>query len=388
VPSRRVLITGVSRFWGGRLARRLEADTSIERIVAVDTQTPRVELKRTDFIRADIRHSLIGKLLAAVDIDTVVHAGLIVDPRRASPRTVHETNVIGTMNLLAACAGAGSPVRKLVVKSSTAIYGAEPDDPSLWSESMRRRAPARDTFTRDLDEVEEYVRDFSLRKPDAVTTLLRFANVLGPSHDTPFGRLFDLIAVPTVCGFDPRLQFLNEEDAVNVLERAVLGDHPGTFNVAGSGAVLLSQAIGIAGKLNLPVLPMFGADVAMSLCNRVLPLGFPPHLTRLLQYGRVVDTAALCATFGDCVRHSSLETVTAFARDRRVRDIVDSQRHRGEKELDAYLRSATARTPANGKAPARRRTATARRAPRTDATVASQRRSRARRPSSRRTEGA
>lgn len=339
-----MLITGVSRFWGAQLARRLESDPSIERIVAVDTQAPGIDLKRTDFIRADIRHSLIEKLLTAVQIDTVVHTGLIVDPRRAGARVVHETNVIGTMNLIAACGGAQSPVRKLVVKSSTAIYGSGPDDPAIWSERMSRRSPAEDTFTRDLDEVEEYVSDFRVRKPEAVVTLLRFANVLGPEHNTPFARLFDLPVVPTVFGFDPLLQFVHEDDAVAVLEQSVRGEHPGVFNVAGSGVVVLSQAISAVGRIALPVLPFIGSGAAFSVINRLLPLGFPPHLIRLLQYGRVVDTAALCERFGDVVRHSSLETVVAHAKNRRVRDIVDAQRrrYRYEAELEEYLRSGRA----------------------------------------------
>ncbi|MBV9099613.1 MAG: NAD-dependent epimerase/dehydratase family protein [Candidatus Dormibacteraeota bacterium] len=348
---RRILITGVSRFWGSHLARRLEEDPSVEAIVAVDTRAPLVELKRTDYVRADIRHSLIGKLLHAMDIDTVVHAGLIVDPRRASARVVHETNVIGTMNLIAACSAADSPVRKLVVKSSTAIYGSEPDDPSFWAEDMARKAPPRDTFTRDLDEVEAYVRDFRLRRPNAVVTLLRFANVLGPTHDTPFVRLFDLPVVPTIAGFDPRLQFLDEEDAVRVLERVVLEDHSGTFNVAGPGIVLLSQAVQTMGKVNLPVIPFIGSSLAMLALERIAPVGFSPHLLRLLQYGRVVDTGALCARLGDVVQHSSAETVQAHARNRRVRDIVRAEpAYQYEAELEEFLR---ARRPAgNGHAPA------------------------------------
>ncbi|MFN2581513.1 MAG: NAD-dependent epimerase/dehydratase family protein [Candidatus Dormibacteria bacterium] len=338
--TRRVLITGVSRFWGAQLARRLEMHPSIERIVAIDTQAPQIELQRTDYVRADIRHSLIGKLLTALDIDTVVHAGLIVDPRRASPRMVHETNVIGTMNLIAACSSPTSPVRKLIVKSSTAIYGAEPDDPSIWSEDMPRKAPPRDTFTRDLDEIEAYVHDFSVRRPDATTTLLRFANVLGPSHVTPFARLFDLSVVPTVMGFDPRLQFLQEKDAVTVLEHAVLHDHEGTYNVAGSGVVVLSQAISMLGKVNLPLLPFVGAELTMSIVNRMVPLGFAPHLTRLLQYGRVVDTSAVQARFGLALEHTTPETLLAHARQRRVRDIVKSQQlYTYETELEDFLRS-------------------------------------------------
>ena len=348
--TRRVLITGVSRFWGCQLAKRLERHPSVERIVAIDTQTPPIELRRTDFVRADIRHSLIGKLLKALDIDTVVHAGLIVDPRRAGARMVHETNVIGTMNLIAACSAADSPVRKLVVKSSTAVYGAESDDPSIWSEGMTRRGAARDTFTRDLDEVEGYVNDFALRRPDAVTTLLRFANVLGPSHTTPFARLFDLAVVPTVFGFDPRLQFLHEQDATTVLEQAVLRDHEGTFNVAGSGIVVLSQAISMLGKVNAPVLPFIGAEASMSVINRLVPLGFAPHLTRLLQYGRVVDTTALRERFGVTLEHTTPQTIEAHARHRRVRDIVLSERYTYEAELEDFLRSQRV-SPSNGHAP-------------------------------------
>jgi len=346
--TRRVLITGVSRFWGCQLAKRLEADASIERIVAVDTAPPPIELRRTDFVRADTRHSLIGKLLHAIDIDTVVHAGLIVDPRRAGARRVHETNVIGTMNLIAACSAPDSAVRKLVVKSSTAVYGAEAEDPSIWSEDMVRRAPARDSFTRDLDEVEGYVRDFSLRKPDAVTTLLRFANVLGPTHDTPFSRLFDLPVIPTVIGFDPRLQFVHEADAVAALEEAVLRDHPGTYNVAGSGVVILSQAVRMIGKPNLPVLPFVGAGTLVGVINRLVPLGFPTHLTRLLQFGRVVDTSALRDRFGLTLRYSTPETVVEHARSRRARNAMPDRPHDArETELEDFLRTQS-RPSANG----------------------------------------
>lgn len=341
--TRRVLITGVSRFWGGQLAKRLESDPSIERIVAIDTRAPVVDLGRTDFLRADIRHSLIGKLVRTLDIDTVVHAGLIVDPRAATARVVHETNVIGTMNLIAACSGVDSPVRKLVVKSSTAIYGSEGDDPSFWSETMVRTAPARGTFTRDLDEVEGYVRDFQLRKPDAVVTVLRFANVLGPTHSTPFSRLFELRVVPTVFGFDPRLQFLHEFDAAAVLEHAVRHDRPGVFNVAGDGIVLLSQAITLMRRTNLPILPFVGAGLGMAAFNRVRPIGFPEHLVRLLQFGRVVDTTALRDDFGASLQYSTRDTVVDHAQHRAVRGRAPaSPTYRYDEELEQFLQTRAA----------------------------------------------
>jgi UDP-glucose 4-epimerase len=355
---RRVLITGVSRFWGAELAARLEADPGVDQIVAVDTQGPARQLARTDFVRADIRHSLVGKLVRGLHIDTVVHAGLVVDPQQASRRSVHETNVIGTMNLLAACSGADSPVRRLVVKSSTAIYGSEPGDPSFWSEDMRRASPARDSFTRDLDEMESYVREFEVRHPAIAVTLLRFGNVLGEVHDSPFARLFDLPVIPTVFGFDPRLQFLDESDAVAALDHVTRGDCRGTYNVAGAGVVVLSQAISLMGKINAPVIPFVGGSLAMRVLDRFGLVAFPIELVRLLQYGRVVDTSRLHDELGFVPERGTIDTVLEHGRRRRVRGLVDdAEPYRYEHELEEFLRSRGRRGEDNG--PPRPRAASA-----------------------------
>ena len=337
---RRILITGVSRFWGAELARRLEADPSVEQIVAVDTEGPIRQLARTDFVRADIRHSLVGKLIRGLGIDTVVHSGLIVDPQQAGARTVHETNVIGTMNLIAACSGPDSPVRRLVVKSSTAVYGSEPDDPSFWTEDMRRRGPARDGFTRDLDEVESYVHDYEVRHPDVAVTLLRFGNVLGDVLDSPFARLFDRAVIPTVFGFDPRLQFLDEDDAVSALAHATLNNCRGTYNVAGSGVVVLSQAIALLGKINAPVIPFVGGTMAMRFLERFGLVDFPAEFVRLLQYGRVVDTTRLHLELGFHPQSTTMQTVADHGRQRRARGVLDAEApYRYEAELEEFLRS-------------------------------------------------
>ena len=122
---------------------------------------------------------------------------------------------------------------------------------------MDREHVARDPrhgFGKDAIEVEDYVRSFDRRRPDVAVTVLRLANQVGPTVDNPLTRYFELPVCPTVLGFDPRLQFLHEEDTAEVLRRATLGPaQRGTFNVAGDGVVLLSQAIRIAGKPPLPI---------------------------------------------------------------------------------------------------------------------------------------
>src|SRR5437899_3068249 len=126
---RRVLITGLASFWGGRVAQALEADPSVEVIVGLDREEPTVELERTEYVRSDENYSILSRIVKATKVDTIVHTFLIVDSTQASAKTMHEINVIGTMNLFAAASAPGSTVRNVVVKSSTLVYGSGPSDP-------------------------------------------------------------------------------------------------------------------------------------------------------------------------------------------------------------------------------------------------------------------
>src|SRR4051794_36769155 len=112
MDSRRVLITGISTYWGGRLAQALEQDESFEAIIGVDSEDPTRELERTEFVRVGTQHALLRRIVEAAEIDTVVDTRLIVDSTVASSRDAHENNVIGTMNILAACSGPDSSVKK------------------------------------------------------------------------------------------------------------------------------------------------------------------------------------------------------------------------------------------------------------------------------------
>src|SRR5690606_7969056 len=105
---------------------------------------------------------------------------LSVNSLATSPREAHENNVGGTMNILAACAEADSPVRKFIFKSSSHYYGANQDDPAFFSEEMERRHPPRTQMERDIVEAEAVVDEFARTRPGATVTVLRCASVLGP----------------------------------------------------------------------------------------------------------------------------------------------------------------------------------------------------------------
>ena len=236
-----VLITGVSRYLGGLFATRLSADPSIGRIIGVDVIPPTHPIGRAEFIRADIRGPMLGRIIAQSGVDTVVHMNVIATPTTAGGRvTQKETNVIGTMQLLAACQKADS-VRRLVVKSSAAVYGSSSRDPAMFSEDMGPKVMPRSGFGKDSVEVEGYVRGFSRRRPDVEITMLRLANVIGPGIRTAMTDYFSLPVVPVPFGFDARLQFLHEADAIEAIYLATTGPSVGIVNVSGDGVITVLQ---------------------------------------------------------------------------------------------------------------------------------------------------
>jgi UDP-glucose 4-epimerase len=328
VPPSVVLVTGVSRFLGGHLAARLAANPAIDRVLGVDTVPPPRDLLRrmgrAEFIRADIRNPLISKVISTASVDTVVHASLSANPGSSGRPAMKEMNVIGTMQLLAACQKAPS-VRRLVLKSTTAVYGSSPRDPALFDETMTPKDLPPGGYAKDAVEIEGYLRGFARRRPDVSVTVLRFSNFIGPRIDTVFTRYFALPVVPTVLGYDARVQLLHEEDALAVLERAASEEIPGVFNVAADGVLLLSQAIRRAGRVPIPV-PSSAVGPVSSIFRGARLVDFSPEQMRLLNFGRVVDNARLRHQFGFTPRWTTVQAFDDYVRGRALRPVIDPER--------------------------------------------------------------
>ena len=294
---RTVLVTGVSRYLGGRMAAVLADEPSIARVIGVDVVAPEAPIPGTDFVRADIRNPVIAKVMGEAGVDTVVHMGVIATPKQAGGRsTMKEINVIGTMQLLAACQRTPS-VRTLVVKSSAAVYGSGPKDPAKFTEDMEPRHSPSSGWAKDSVEVETYVRGFARRRPDVSVTTLRFANFIGPRVQTALTGYFSLPIVPTVLGFDPRLQFVHEDDGLAAIRAAVLSPRQGTFNIAGNGVLLLSQALRRAGRRSVAVPQLLFPTVGRGLSPAGLA-DFSPEAVRYLTFGRALDTRAMRHALG------------------------------------------------------------------------------------------
>ncbi|NUT36123.1 MAG: NAD-dependent epimerase/dehydratase family protein [Hamadaea sp.] len=320
-----ILVTGVSRFLGAQVAARISRQPGVARVVGIDPFPPHADVEPilagtgVEVLQADLRSA--DEVISDLGVEAVVHLAVISSPdqARGGRSAMKEQNVIGTMQLLAACQQAPE-LRRLVVRSSTAAYGASFRDPAVFTEETEPREVPRGGYARDILDIESYVRGFRRRRPDVAATVLRFAPFIGPSAETALLRYLARPGVPTVYGRDPRMQFIHVDDALEILERSVLESHPGTFNVAGPGVITLWQAIRRTGRIAFPILePALLAAAATGrgpITNDQIDL---------FVHGRVVDVSRLVREFGFTPR-STPDAFADFVRSHTAGAVVTPDR--------------------------------------------------------------
>jgi UDP-glucose 4-epimerase len=310
---RRVAITGVSSHWGAELARRLVRDPAISYVAGIDNRPPPPDLEDVDYIEADLRSAVISRILPGTEVDTVVHCGILWYPEPGKPaRMLHDINVIGTLQLLAACERTES-LRRVVVRGSAAIYGCEGAAPLFFTEELARKLPLRTRFQRDVSELESYFDNFARRHPEISCCTLRYQPEIGADLDVPLVRYFALPVVPTQLGFDPRLQLLDADDATGALLAATTSNVRGAVNVAPTGAVSLSRILRLARRPALPIPhPLFEPTVAR-LGGAIGAGALLGDGVRLLRFGRGVDNRRMLDDLGFEPRLDALGAVRELA---------------------------------------------------------------------------
>jgi len=321
VPGRRILITGSGSYLGSALARALELDESVERVFGLDTRAPVGELRSTELIEADIRDPGLAGVIGPTGVDTIVHNQIVRRPGPGmSARRAHDINVIGSLQLLAACEQV-STLRTIVIRGSAGIYGAEPAAPQFFTEEMTQLYPLRTRFQRDVAEIENLFGTFARRHPAVTCTMLRYQHSIGPSVRTELTQYLALPVVPTYFGFDPRIQVIHEADALDALRAAVHRPVRGSVNVAATGTIGLTRMIRLAGRPTLPIpAPLFANATAVG--RRAGLLDFSPDFQRLLRYGRGVDTARMREGVGFTPRFSTAGAVEDYVAGREAGQAV------------------------------------------------------------------
>jgi UDP-glucose 4-epimerase len=305
VEQRVVLITGVSGFWGSRLAQRLLEEPEL-RVIGLDAEAPQQEIDGLDFVRADIRNPLLPDLLRSEEIDSLCHLAFQEAARHSE--AAFDYNVMGTMKVIAAAAASG--VRQVVLRSSTLVYGAHPDNSAFLRESSELRGSRRDAMTRYQLEIESFLNGFRRQAPEIDLAVLRFAHVVGPEVSTPMSRYLKQPLPPVLLGFDPMLQVIHEDDAVEALAQAVIGGSDGCINVAADPPLPLLRILGLASKMPLPLPhPLAYRSRFRALC---------PIEANLLRFRCVADLTTMRDELEFTPQYSSDQAIESVAVHRRI----------------------------------------------------------------------
>jgi UDP-glucose 4-epimerase len=312
---RRTAVTGVASFLGARILRRLVEREPAGEVLAIDVAAPPAGL--------DVAHHRIDLTEPASDqqmldvlrqerVGTVVHCAYFTTPRRDGTYA-HELESIGTLNLLAACAAAG--VDHVVLRSFTAVYGARGENPNFLTEDRPLQPNPKLGWVRDKLEAEQHAASFARRYPDMRITVLRFAPLLGPGVHNFYTRLLDHRVVPVLMGYDPLVQVLHPDDALEGMDLALTRGLAGAFNIVPSRPITLVTALHTAAKIPVP----FPHPLAYPAVELLWAAGLSEAPGGFVDYARylfVADGEKARTQLGYTPRHSSRDALVAYLRYR------------------------------------------------------------------------
>jgi nucleoside-diphosphate-sugar epimerase len=169
--SRVVAITGACTYLGTELIRRLEEDPRYAKILVLDVKAPAIlaaGVAKARFFPIDLTQPTVdgelATLLTREGVDTVVHGAFLSHPTHAT-EWAHEFEDVGTMHVLNACAAAGP--RRIVMVSTTMVYGAAPRTPtsSTSAPSFAATATRASSTTRSEPSARRRATPASTRRP-------------------------------------------------------------------------------------------------------------------------------------------------------------------------------------------------------------------------------
>jgi UDP-glucose 4-epimerase len=306
----RVLVTGATNPLGRHLIQRLQEEPGLAKVIGVEPRTTTDWMDGIELVafEADDRE-LVG-FLADQRIDTVIHAGM-VPARSGSPTSSGPADVIGTMRL---CAAVGSPrvsVRALLLVSSSDVYPAEPHTPLLQREDDAT-ADGEAEPAASLLEAEEYARELARRLGHLDVAILRLAELGGGGLGGPLSSALLQPLLPDPLGYDPQVQWLHADDAVEAIAFAARLELAGVYNVASDGVLRWSEARALRGRPSIPVLP-FEAGPFAPLLRRIGIPHLPEGTGDVLRFGSALDASKLRSA-GWQARHDQHGCLRALGR--------------------------------------------------------------------------
>jgi len=302
----RLLITGITGGQGRLVAKRVAREYAIS---GIDSARWEGHARDVSFHQADLRSKKVEDVFRRERPTAVVHLGLV--RHRFDPELRHDVNVVGTKRLLEYCAT--YDVKKLVILSSSYVYGALAENPYYMDEDTALNVSRHYPEIRDLAEVDTLATTFLWRYPHISTAILRPVSTLGYYVHSSIGAYLKLRYVPTIFGFNPMMQFIHEEDVAEAIALTLETGARGVFNLIGPGAVPLKVAIRETGGTAVPLLEGVARDVVTRLFRYGL-YPFPADAIDFAKYPCTIDGRRFKEATGFKPLYSLEETLRSVRR--------------------------------------------------------------------------
>lgn len=253
----------------------------------------------------DIRKRAAEDVFRRVRPDAVVHMATVTHLMERSEDR-YRINLGGTRAVFDYCRAYG--VAHCVFVGRHTYYGAAPDSPLYHSEDEPPMSSAFPELA-DLVAADLFAATALWRYPELTTTVLRVCYSLGTTGHGTLATFLKGRRVPTILGFDPLFQFMDEKDIARAIALTVEKKLRGIYNVAGPQPIPLSVVIRETGRTQVP-LPEF---VLNSLLGRFglprLPRGALAHL----KYPIVMDAAPFKSASGFSPEYDEVRTLRSFS---------------------------------------------------------------------------
>jgi UDP-glucose 4-epimerase len=261
----RLALTGAHTFLGRRLIERMEADPNCSHILVLDIEPSDVSGAKSRFVRLDLTHPLAdgraAQALVEDEIDVLCHLAFLAIP------------------------------------------------------SHSRRGQPASRWIRDKIVAERELSRLQKDRPEIITTALRFGMTLGPTIRNFHTRVFRRQLLPRIMGYNPLMQFLHEDDAEQALVQAIKEDHPGAYNIVGSGVIPYTNILAIGHRFGVPLPHGFAYSAASLLWNMQL-VDTPGKFLDYFRFTWLADDRKMREKMKFEPEYSSRDTlVTFYGRD-------------------------------------------------------------------------
>jgi len=306
---KKVAITGISGYIGNRLLTRLDTVDGVERIIGIDVRPPEYSSPKLQFYCQDISEPLTD-IFAENEVDSAVHLAFVLKPTH-DQIGARRIDIGGMSNFLEACTQA--KVKHILYLSSHTVYGAHPNNPMPLKEESPLRPLSSFQYSWDKAKAERILRDFAASHKDVSVTILRSCPVIGPNAAKSVAALmFKPPIMIGVAGYDPPMQFVHEDDLIELMVIFLEHKKAGIFNVAGDGELRYSEVAKLSGRkmISLPE-RLLSLLMGFSWALRIQK-DSPTSGLEFIKYPPIISTGKLKKETGFRFRYSSRDALLSF----------------------------------------------------------------------------